>query len=100
MTDPLLLELPPLIEPERLILRPPQAGDGPSFYAAANESLTELSQFLGALPWIACEQTAEWAETYCRNARAKFVARKELLFFVFERASGQLVGDVGLRRPV
>lgn len=100
MTDPLLLDLPPSIETERLILRPPQAGDGPLFHAAVNESLTELRQFLGALPWIACEPSAESAEIYCRNAQANFVARKDLSLFVFERSSGQLVGGVGLHRTV
>jgi RimJ/RimL family protein N-acetyltransferase len=100
MTDPLLLDLPPSIETERLILRPPQAGDGPTFHAAVTESLVELRQFLGALPWIAGERTAESAEIYCRNAHANFVARKDLSLFVFDKVSDDLVGGVGLHRTV
>jgi RimJ/RimL family protein N-acetyltransferase len=100
MTDPLLLDLPSSIETERLILRPPQAGDGPAFHAAVAESLGELRQFLGALPWIATEPTAESAEIHCRNAHANFVARKDLSMFVFDKASGIFVGGVGLHRTV
>lgn len=100
MTDPLLLDLPPSIETERLILRPPRAGDGPTFYAALTESLCDLRQFLGALPWIANEPSAESAEVYCRNAQANFVARKDLSMFVFDKADDALVGGVGLHRTV
>lgn len=100
MTDPLLLDLPPSIETERLILRPPRAGDGPAFYAAVTESLDDLRQFLGALPWIANEPSAESAELYCRNAQANFVARKDLSLFVFDKADGAFVGGVGLHRTV
>lgn len=100
MTDPLLLDLPPSIETERLILRPPEAGDGPTFHAAVTESVGELRQFLGSLPWIAGEQTAESAEIYCRNAHANFVARKDLSLFVFDKVSDDLIGGVGLHRTV
>lgn len=100
MTDPLLLDLPPSLNTERLVLRPPQAGDGPSFQAAVAESLPELRRFLGALPWIAGEQTAQSAEIYCRNAHANFVARKDLSLFVFDKAGGDLIGGVGLHRTV
>ena len=100
MTDPLLLDLPPSLNTERLVLRPPQAGDGPTFQAAVAESLPELRRFLGALPWIAAEQTAQSAELYCRNAHANFVARKDLSLFVFDKVGGDLIGGVGLHRTV
>ncbi len=100
MTDPLLLDLPPSLNTEHLVLRPPQAGDGPTFQAAVAESLPELRRFLGALPWIAAEQTAESAEIYCRNAHANFVARKDLSLFVFDKVGGDLIGGVGLHRTV
>lgn len=100
MTADLLLSLPPSIETERLILRPLKAGYRLLFLRALTESLPELRRFLSALPWIACEQTAKSAEIYCRNAHSNFVACKDLFLFVFERASGQLMGGVGLRFPV
>ncbi|MES2101487.1 MAG: GNAT family N-acetyltransferase [Pseudomonadota bacterium] len=100
MHDPLLLDLPTRIDTERLLMRPPQAGDGPQFFEALSESLVEMRRFLSALPWIAAEPNLEAAELYCRNGQANFVARKDLPFFLFERATGELVGATGLHRTV
>ena len=98
MIDPVLLDLPTSIDTERLLLRPPRAGDGPLLLAAIVESLPELRRFLGSLPWVAAEQTVESAELYCRNAQASFIARKDLPFLLFEKATGELVGACGLHR--
>lgn len=100
MTDPILLELPTAIETDRLLLRPPRAGDGPILHEAIVESLAELRRFLASLPWVGCEQTVDSAEAYCRNAQANFLARRDLPFFVFDKATGQLVGATGLHRTV
>jgi RimJ/RimL family protein N-acetyltransferase len=100
MTDPVLIDLPTRIETERLLLRPPQAGDGERLHAAIAESLPELRRFLASLPWVACEQTVESAETYCRTAQANFLARKDLPFLVLEKSTGQVVGGTGLHRTV
>lgn len=100
MTDPVLIDLPTSIETERLLLRPPRAGDGALLHAAIAESLPELRRFLASLPWVAGEQTIESAEAYCRNAQANFLARKGLPFLVLEKATGQIVGATGLHRTV
>lgn len=100
MIDPLLLDLPTRIETERLLMRPPGAGDGALLLPALTESLSELRRFLASLTWVAAEQTLESAELFCRNAQANFVARKDLPFLVFEKATGQMVGVVGLHRMV
>jgi RimJ/RimL family protein N-acetyltransferase len=100
MTDPVLIGLPTRIETERLVMRPPQAGDGEMLHAAIAESLPELRLFLASLPWVACEQTVESAEIYCRTAQANFLARKDLPFLVLEKSTGQLVGQTGLHRTV
>ena len=100
MRDPLLLDLPTHIDTERLLMRPPQAGDGPQFFEALSESLVEMRRFLAALPWIAAEPNLEASELYCRNGQANFVSRKDLPFFLFERATGQLIGATGLHRTV
>jgi RimJ/RimL family protein N-acetyltransferase len=100
MLDPVLLDLPTTVETERLALRAPQAGDGARLHEALSESLAELRRYLASLPWVACEQTLESAETYCRTAQANFLARKDLPFFIFEKASGQLAGATGLHRAV
>jgi len=100
MNDPILLDLPAALDTERLLMRPPQAGDGPALLSAINDSLAELRRFLASLPWVAAEQTLESAEIYCRNAQANFLARRDLPFLLFEKSTGQLVGATGLHRIV
>jgi len=100
MTEPILIDLPASIETERLLMRPPRAGDGTMLHLAVVESLTELRRFLASLPWVAAEQTVESAEVYCRNAQANFLARKDLPFLLFEKTTGQIVGAAGLHRTV
>jgi hypothetical protein len=100
MTDPILLDLPARIETERLIMRPPEAGDGERLHAAIAESLPALRRYLGSLPWGAGEQTVATAEAYCRNSQANFLARRDLPFLLLEKASGEIVGATGLHRTV
>jgi RimJ/RimL family protein N-acetyltransferase len=100
MIDPILLDLPASLQTERLMLRPPQSGDGLPVLEAVTESLPELRRFLASLPWVAGEQTLESSETFCRTAQANFIARKDLTFLLFEKATGQLVGAAGLHRMV
>ena len=100
MTEPILIDLPASVETERLLMRPPRAGDGTMLHLAVVESLTELRRFLASLPWVAAEQTVESAEAYCRNAQANFLARKDLPFLLFEKTTGQIVGAAGLHRTV
>lgn len=98
--DPLLVDLPTVIETARLILRPPRTGDGLVLHEALTESLVDLRRFLASLPWVAAEQTLESAESFCRNGEANFIARKDLPFFVFEKKTGNLVASTGLHRTV
>jgi hypothetical protein len=100
MIDPILIDLPTTIATERLVMRPPQAGDGEMLHAAIAESLPELRRFLASLPWVAGEQTVASAEAYCRNAQANFLARRDLPFLVLEKATGEIIGATGLHRTV
>ena len=100
MTDPLLLNLPTSIETARLLVRVPQAGDGLTLHAAVVESLPELRQFLGFLPWVASEPTPESSEVRCRTGAANFLLRTDLPFLAFEKSSGQLLGGMGLHRTI
>lgn len=100
MLDPILLDLPSAIDTTRLLIRPPQAGDGANLFAAVTESLPELRRFLASLPWVAAEQSIESSEVYCRTAQANFLGRKDFTFLLFEKATGQLVGASGLHRII
>ena len=103
MSDPILIDLPAALHTARLLMRPPQAGDGAMVCAAVQESLPELRRFLASLPWVAIEPTPESSETWCRNAQANFLARRDLPFLLLEKgddAAQVMVGVVGLHRPV
>jgi RimJ/RimL family protein N-acetyltransferase len=100
MNDPLLLDLPSTLTTERLLLRVPQAGDGAALCAAVQESLPELRQFLGMLPWVATAPTVASSEARARTGAANFLLRTDLPFFVFDRASGEMLGGAGLHRTV
>jgi len=99
MTDPILLDLPAQLLTARLLLRPPQAGDGPVLHEAVAESLPALREFLSSVPWVAEEPSVERSEVFCRNAHANFLARRDMPFLVFERQSHRLLGATGLHRP-
>ena len=98
MTPPILLDIPIAIETDRLLLRPPRAGDGPAVFEAVAESLTELRKFIASVPWVAAEQSVEASETYCRTAASNFMARKDLPYLLWDRQTQQLVGGSGLHR--
>ena len=100
IADPILIELPTSIETSRLHMRPPQPGDGVAFQAALAETIVELRQFLGALPWVAREPTLESAEMWCRTAHANFLTRKDLPFLLFDKVTGEVIGSAGLHRTV
>lgn len=101
--DPILIDLPASLHSARLLMRPPQAGDGAMVCAAVQESLPELRRFLASLPWVASDPTPESSEAWCRNAQANFLARRDLPFLLLEKgkdAASTMVGVVGLHRPV
>ena len=98
MPDPLLVEIPTRIETDRLVMRAHRAGDGPALHEALVESIAELRRSLWFIPWIAEEQTLDSAELRCRKSEANFLARTDLPFLAFEKATDRLVGSIGLHR--
>ena len=97
--DPLLIDWPPLLRSERLVLRPPRAGDGAALSAAVTQSIAELKPWL---PWAQKAPTAGEAELTCRQMAARFAQRTDLPLLIFERARdgdcGRLLGGSGLHR--
>jgi hypothetical protein len=78
MKNPILLDLPASIESSRLLLRPPQSGDGTTLHEAIVESLPELGAF-ASLRKVAEDQTRESAGVFCRMPR-QFPGPKGLPF--------------------
>lgn len=97
--DPLLEQVPDRLETDRLILRPPFAGDAPAHNRAVCESLADLRVHL---PWARSAPSLAQSEADCRRMQAKFLLRDDLTFFMFERqgdgSEGDLVGGTGLHR--
>ena len=73
MINPTLLNLPMPITTPRLILRPPQVGDGAIVHAAILESFDELHRFM---PWAQTMQPVDVTEEYIRQAAANWIVKK------------------------
>lgn len=93
---PALIPLPMPILTPRLIIRPPQAGDGPAFYAAINASREHLRRFL---PWATSSHlTQDESENFVRLCHTKFLSRTDVAMALFDRKTQQLCGGSGLHR--
>lgn len=93
--DPVLIEVPERIVTPRLVLRPPQAGDGPALNAAVCASQPRLALWM---PWAAVAPTLDDSEAYCRRQHAKFRLREDLVLLVLAADGSDLVGATGLHR--
>jgi len=89
----LLLEIPEVLETERLALRAPRAGEGAAVNQAIVESHAELRRWM---PWAMEIPTIEQSEAFARESRAKWHARETLDFTWFRRGDGIVVGKGGL----
>ncbi len=93
--SPELLDLPEVLETERLILRAPRAGDGPAVNAAILETWDELHAWM---PWAAERPDVDETEGYMRRHHASFIARTSLPMLMLDRSSHAVVGSTGIPR--
>lgn len=97
--DPLLIELPPHLATERLLLRCPTEHDAQAVNAAVCESLDDLKPWM---PWAQAEPSLAQSRADCRKLQARFLLREELTMFIFEReadgSEGRFIGGSGLHR--
>jgi RimJ/RimL family protein N-acetyltransferase len=92
---PVLINLPDVIETERLILRAPRPGDG----AAINEAILETWDVLHRwMPWARERPSVAESEEIARQMSAAFVTRADLPLMVFHKDSRTYVGGTGLHR--
>lgn len=98
MTEPLLLDLSGQIQTERLLLRPPQKGDGPVVFETVMSSLAELRAFPASMQWLAQDPTPPGSERWCRTGMANWILRRDMPWLAFRRDNGRLVGMVGLHQ--
>lgn len=92
-TYPILLDLPEQLESERLLLRPPRAGDGPMVFDAVQESREHLRPWMD---WAAQDQTIEDSEAVALEMRANFARREALSYRLLRRSDAKFVGMCAL----
>ncbi|MDQ2730971.1 MAG: GNAT family N-acetyltransferase [Armatimonadota bacterium] len=93
MLKPILRDFPDVIETERLIIRPPQPGDGRALNEAVLESLESLRPWM---PWAREAPSVEDSEEYCRRSYAQWISREDLPLLLFLKDSDAVVGASGL----
>ncbi|TMU87584.1 GNAT family N-acetyltransferase [Bacillus sp. BHET2] len=90
--NPVLLEIPTVIETERLELRMPNPGDGSVVNSAIKASLSELKPWLG---FAQEDPSVEDTETNTREAHAKFLTRESLRYLIFRKGTNEFIGSTG-----
>lgn len=96
---PILIDLPMPITTTRLLLRPPQLGDGKVVNAAVLESFDELKRWM---PWAQQKPTIEASEEFVREAAANWILKRSaepwLPLFIFDKDSGNFIGCISFLR--
>src|SRR6185436_16903611 len=91
-----LREIPLQFETDRLLIRCPQAGDGPLVHASIVESLSELREFPASMAWAMDEPSVEASEKFCRESHANYLLRTTLPMLLFLKQTHTHVGCSGL----
>lgn len=87
---PILIDFPEEIYTERLFIRKVMPGDGKVVYESMQASLNELKPWM---PWAHREQTEQDVEANMRDAHAKFLTREDLRLHIFNRETGEFIGE-------
>lgn len=78
---------------ERLVLRATRQGDGAIIAPAASDSFDALTVYM---PWAKTRQTIAELEAFARESAARFRAREELHYLIFDQAAADTVaGFIG-----
>jgi len=93
LLEALLLDIPEVLETQRLVLRAVDAGHGPVAHAALVESFEQLQPWM---PWAKTLQTPEQSEANARAMRSKWLSREAIDFCWFRKDDGFFVGRGGL----
>lgn len=93
--DPVMIDVPVPIVTPRLVLRPPQAGDGAETAAAVEETFEQLYEWM---LWAEKKEnnTPEKQEIRARRCAAQFILREDIALKGFEKDTGRMVVWTGL----
>lgn len=93
---PILLDLPLPISTPRLILKPPQSGDGAIINEAILESFNLLNQFM---PWAKEKPSVYESEEFARQSAANWILKNNdepyLPLLIFDKKTKQFIGGTG-----
>lgn len=96
ITKPILIDLPVPLTTPRLLIRPPQLGDGVAVNAGILESFKTLHQ---SVEWAKEKPTVEESEIYVRQAVANWILKNNdepyLPLFIFDKPTGAFIGATG-----
>src|SRR3954466_4023742 len=93
--DPLAIDLPDVLEGERVIVRPWAEADSDGLWDAIDNSRDHLEAWM---PWVDRYRNPDNALEYCRRVRARWLLREDLAVAIVERETGRIVGGSGLHR--
>jgi len=96
IANPLLLELPQELVGPRVIARAYRDGDAEAVAEAVAESRERLAA--AGMPWVKEWDDPQQGPIYVRRCQAKWAARDDLAFGLWERATGTYLGGSGLHR--
>ena len=97
--DPLLLDIPAPILTPRLVLRPPQMGEGGVISEAVRETWKDLHTWEDWAVNIEEQATPEYWELRTRKAAAQFILRESLEFRSYCRTTGKFIGITDICYP-
>lgn len=96
-----LLDMPMPITTSRILLRPPQLGDGVALNAAVLESFDNIRY---TMPWAKEKPSLEESEEFVRQAAANWILKKDeepyLPLLIFDRKDDCLIGATGFHHVV
>ena len=93
--NPILLDIPNHISTPRLLMRPPQAGDGSKVYAAVRETKRQLARWM---PWAQGTLSEKQFEEWVRRASAQWILREDMALLIWDKNKRRCLGGTGLHR--
>jgi len=96
IAHPELLDVAASLAGEAILLRCYRPGDGEALFAGIDAHREHLKQ---RLPWPDAHRSAADSEAYTRRMQADFVARRQFVFGIWDRASHEYLGSTGFHAP-
>lgn len=101
MKKPILMDFPMPITTPRLLIRPPQLGDGALVNAAVLESFDTLHRFMD---WAKEKPSIEESEELVRLAAANWILKRceepWLVLWIFDKRTNQFMGGTGFHHMI